>query len=185
MTSTGIWSYCNSVGTDARNELQWLNLSPPGQNGHHFTDDIFICISRNAEFCISNSTEVESLIQNKSALVQVMAWCRTGDKPLPEPMLSSSLTSIYVALGGRRGKTIVVPLMVARYCPISTWTPECWSGSLTQKFQCSQWNSSLYTQKQESNEIFNEQILLNTFTHLDILEHLAWNALNCVHLTLF
>ena len=27
-------------------------------------------------------------IDNKSALVQVMAWCRTGDKPLPEPMLT-------------------------------------------------------------------------------------------------
>ena len=25
-------------------------------------------------------------IDNKSILVQVMAWCRTGDKPLPEPM---------------------------------------------------------------------------------------------------
>ena len=24
---------------------------------------------------------------NKSALVQVMAWRRTGDKPLPEPMM--------------------------------------------------------------------------------------------------
>ena len=28
-----------------------------------------------------------SLIDNKLALVQVMAWHRTGDKPLPEPML--------------------------------------------------------------------------------------------------
>ena len=27
-------------------------------------------------------------IDNKVALVQVMAWCRTGDKPLPEPMLT-------------------------------------------------------------------------------------------------
>ena len=27
-------------------------------------------------------------IDNKSALVQVMAWRRTGDKPLPEPMLT-------------------------------------------------------------------------------------------------
>ena len=25
---------------------------------------------------------------NKSALVQVMAWCGTGDKPLPEQMLT-------------------------------------------------------------------------------------------------
>ena len=29
-----------------------------------------------------------SLIGNKSALVQVMAWCQTGNKPLPEPMLT-------------------------------------------------------------------------------------------------
>ena len=27
-------------------------------------------------------------IDNMSALVQVMAWCRPGDKPLPEPMLT-------------------------------------------------------------------------------------------------
>ena len=27
-------------------------------------------------------------INNKPALVQVMAWRRTGDKPLPEPMLT-------------------------------------------------------------------------------------------------
>ena len=27
-------------------------------------------------------------IDNKSALVQEMAWCQTGDKPLPEPMLA-------------------------------------------------------------------------------------------------
>ena len=25
---------------------------------------------------------------NKSVLVQVMAWCQTGAKPLPEPMLA-------------------------------------------------------------------------------------------------
>ena len=29
-----------------------------------------------------------SLIDNKTALVQIMAWRRTGDKPLPEPMLA-------------------------------------------------------------------------------------------------
>ena len=27
-------------------------------------------------------------IDNKTALVQIMAWCRTGDKPLPQPMLT-------------------------------------------------------------------------------------------------
>ena len=29
-----------------------------------------------------------SPIDNKAALVQVMAWRRTGDKPLPEPMMA-------------------------------------------------------------------------------------------------
>ena len=27
-------------------------------------------------------------VDNKSTLVQVMAWCRVGDKPLPEPRLT-------------------------------------------------------------------------------------------------
>ena len=30
----------------------------------------------------------KSPIDNKSALLKVMAWRRTGDKPLPEPMLT-------------------------------------------------------------------------------------------------
>ena len=38
-------------------------------------------------------------IDNKPALVQVMAWCRTRDKPLHEPMLTQ-FTDTYVALGG-------------------------------------------------------------------------------------
>ena len=29
----------------------------------------------------------KGLIDNKAALIQVMAWRRTGDKPLPELML--------------------------------------------------------------------------------------------------
>ena len=30
----------------------------------------------------------KSPIDNKAALFQVMAWCRTGDKPLPEAMMT-------------------------------------------------------------------------------------------------
>ena len=42
-----------------------------------------------------------SPIDNKSALVQVMAWRRTGDKPLPEPMMTPAVHwRIYAALGG-------------------------------------------------------------------------------------
>ena len=35
-------------------------------------------------------------INNIPALVQIMAWCRSGDKPLPEPMVVSLLTHICV-----------------------------------------------------------------------------------------
>ena len=40
-------------------------------------------------------------IDNKPALVQVMAWLRTGHKPLPEPMLTQ-FTYINVTLGGMK-----------------------------------------------------------------------------------
>ena len=36
-----------------------------------------------------------SPIDNKPALVQVKAWCRIGDKPLPEPMLTQ-FTNAYM-----------------------------------------------------------------------------------------
>ena len=68
------------------------NPSPSGQNGHHFADGIFKCIFINERFCISIQISLKfvpkDLINNNSALVQVMAWHRTGDKPLPEPMVT-------------------------------------------------------------------------------------------------
>ena len=69
-----------------------INSSLPGQNGHHFADDIFRCIFVNEKFCIliriSLKFVPEGVIDHKPALVQVMAWCQTGDKPLPESMLT-------------------------------------------------------------------------------------------------
>ena len=74
--------------------LKLLNHLPPGQNGHHsdrwhfqmhflewkWYDWILIQIS--LKFVPM------SPIDNKPALVQVMAWRLTGDKPLLEPMLT-------------------------------------------------------------------------------------------------
>ena len=55
-------------------------------------DDIFKCILLNENdripFQISLRFVPRSQADNKSALVQVMAWRRTGDKPLPEPLLT-------------------------------------------------------------------------------------------------
>ena len=46
----------------------------------------------NKKFPILNEVSMkcipESPVNKKSALVQVMAWLRTGDKPLPEPMMT-------------------------------------------------------------------------------------------------
>ena len=68
-----------------------VNSSPPGQNGRHFADGIFKCIFMNEKFCILIKISLKlvpnDLIDNKTALIQVMAWRRAGDKPLPEPML--------------------------------------------------------------------------------------------------
>ena len=55
-------------------------------------DDIFKCIFLNEKYRISIKIPLKfvpmNLIDNKLALVQVMAWRRTGDKPLPEPMMT-------------------------------------------------------------------------------------------------
>ena len=37
---------------------------------------------------ISLNLVLKGLIDNKSALVQEMAWRQTGDKPIPEPMMT-------------------------------------------------------------------------------------------------
>ena len=42
----------------------------------------------------------KGVIYNKSALVQLITWCRASDRPLSESMLTQPLTHIYAALWG-------------------------------------------------------------------------------------
>ena len=46
----------------------------------------------NENFCVSIRIALKFVrkgpIDNKPALLQVMAWCRPGDKPLPGPMMT-------------------------------------------------------------------------------------------------
>ena len=55
-------------------------------------DDIFkrFFVNENIRILIQISLKFvpRSLINNKSALVQVMAWRRTGDKPLADAMMT-------------------------------------------------------------------------------------------------
>ena len=81
-------------------QAYYVTTSPPGQNGHHFADDIFICVFVNEKFCILIKIQLEFVtkdpIKDNPAMVEIMAWCRIGDKPVSDPIH----WRIYTALGG-------------------------------------------------------------------------------------
>ena len=75
-----------------------FNTLRPRQNGCRFTDNTFKCIFLNENVRISIKISLKFVpkgpINYNPALVQIMAWCRSGDKPLSEPMMVSLLTHI-------------------------------------------------------------------------------------------
>ena len=77
-----------------------FNTLRPRQNGHRFADDTFkrIFLNENVRILIKISLKYvpKGPINNIPALVQIMAWRRSGDKPLSEPMIVSLLTHIRV-----------------------------------------------------------------------------------------
>ena len=89
-----------------------FNTFRPRQNGRRFADDTFkrIFLNKNVRISIKISLKFvpKGPINNNPALVQIMAWHRSGDKPLSEPMMVSLpgrgwhliyvRTSIWVAL---------------------------------------------------------------------------------------
>ena len=70
-----------------------LNILGPGQNAHHFAEDISKCIFLNEFVWIPIKVSLKFVpkgpINNIPAMVQIMAWRRPGDKPLSEPMMVS------------------------------------------------------------------------------------------------
>ena len=69
-------------------------------NGRHISDDIFRCIFFNANLRILLKIPLKLVprvrISNIPALVQVMAWRRSGYKPLSEPIMVRSPTHFCV-----------------------------------------------------------------------------------------
>ena len=80
--------------------LSRFNTMRPRQNGRHFADDMFKCIFLNENLWIPIEISLKFVprgsINNIPALVQIMAWRRSGDKPLSEPMMVSLPTHICV-----------------------------------------------------------------------------------------
>ena len=77
-----------------------FNTLRPRRNEQHFADDILKRIFFNENVWISIKISLKfvpkGLINNIPALVQIMAWRRSGDKPLSEPMMVSLPTHICV-----------------------------------------------------------------------------------------
>ena len=77
-----------------------FNTLRPRQNGRRFADDTFKrnFLNENVRISIAISLRFvpKGPINNIPALVQIMAWRRSGDKPLSEPMMVSLLTHICV-----------------------------------------------------------------------------------------
>ena len=92
-TSTG-YSRPNDVHIDGFYTLR------PRQDGCHFADDISTSILLNENGCILITFSLKYVrkgpIENNPALVQIMAWRRSDDKPLSEPMMVSLFTYICV-----------------------------------------------------------------------------------------
>ena len=94
---TGTWAIIWLPKCQWRNPEEYeLTHLPLDKMAATFADDIFkhifkhIFLNENVKISIRISLKFvpKGPIDNKSALVQVMAWRRTGDKSLPDPMLT-------------------------------------------------------------------------------------------------
>ena len=97
------WSevnYDNECYMDAFINLFSVNTLRPRQDARHFPDDIFKCIFLNENVWTSIAISLKFVskgpIHDIPALVQIMAWRRSGDKPLSEPMMVRLPTHICV-----------------------------------------------------------------------------------------
>ena len=103
-----------------------LNTLRPRQNGRRFADDTFkrIFVNENVRISIKISLNFvpKGPINNIPALVQIMAWRRSGDKPLSESMMVSLLTHICVT----RPQWVKTVLTYRQPDPNGTHVSELW-----------------------------------------------------------
>ena len=96
--------------------INTFNSSPPRQDGHHATGDIFKCIFMNEKSCILieippkfvPKVRLTSQSIDKSVLIQVMAWRQRGNKPLTEPM-QTQFTDAYMQYNERWVNGDIIP----------------------------------------------------------------------------
>ena len=103
-----------------------VNTLRPRQNGRHFADDTFKYIFLNENVIISAKMSPKFVpkgpIDNIPALVQIMAWCRPGYKPLSEPMMVRLPTHICVTRPQSVNICLVQESPVAILCDVSIFS---------------------------------------------------------------
>ena len=89
----------------------YINILRLRQNGHHFAEDTFKCIFLYENIRISIKISLKFVpkgpINNNPALVQIMAWHRSGDKPLSEAIMVSLMTHLCVT----RPQWVITPVL--------------------------------------------------------------------------
>ena len=133
------YSHGSNVTSECGNTTGLFNTLRPRQDRRHFADDIFTCIFFNENCCILITFSLKYVrkgpIDNNSASVQIMAWRRSGDKSLSEPMMISLPTHICVtrpqwvnsfppsaAYMHRRTGSALIQVMACRLFDDITWT---------------------------------------------------------------
>ena len=98
-----ILCYINHDNDDCREMSRCcthINTLKSRQHGRYFADDTFKRIFLNENVIISIKISMKfipkSPINNIPAMVQIMAWRRSGGKPLSEPMMVNLLTNMCV-----------------------------------------------------------------------------------------
>ena len=93
---------CSRNRKTVEGPVKWntLNTLRPRRINRNYPHDIFKCISLDENESISHKISLKYVpkvrIDNIPALVQPMAWCRSADKPLSEPMMVILLTHMCV-----------------------------------------------------------------------------------------
>ena len=165
-----------------------VNTLRPKQNVWHFADDIFICIFMNENFCtliwISLKSVHKGPIDNKSALVQVMAWHQTGDKPLPEAIMTR-FTDAYIQHSGVMSQTIFSSLFSMYFRSIETHSNITF---LSDRYKCN-WMVTYITNKCDPQEVSMVRYLkisnvlngkINTLKPKQNVWHFADDIFKCV-----
>ena len=103
--------HCNCLSVSGAEHYWWkhtvtftyafsMNTLWSRQNGRRFADDTFkrMLLNENVRISIKISLKFvpKGPVNNNPSLVQIMAWRRSGAKPLSEPMLVSLATHICV-----------------------------------------------------------------------------------------